>query len=74
MLESEKKEKALKLLSFKAFYLVRGTGLEPVTPCTSNIAVLLPHRFSLFFAVFLSFSHLQAVANSQGHLRLLTKN
>jgi len=25
-------KKALKLLSFKAFFVVRGTGLEPMTP------------------------------------------
>ena len=38
MLQGNKK--ALKLLSFKAFFVVRGTGLEPVTPCTSSNRVM----------------------------------
>jgi hypothetical protein len=30
-------KKTLKPLKLQGFFLVRGTGLEPVTPCTSSM-------------------------------------
>ena len=52
-------KKALKLLSFKAFFVVRGTGLEPAT---SGLCGSLKHKSESFRLRFVLFTAIRSVS------------